>query len=259
LKIYIMTDMEGISGIWSDQQTIRGTPQYAEGQKLLAGDVNAAIEGALAGGAAEIVVNDGHGGGPHMLWEQVHPAAKYERPAGVENWLPGMDETFSGAFLIGAHAMAGTQGAFLDHTQTGVWLNYYVNGQPCGETGQMAAGCGHFGVPLLLVAGDDKACAETQRYFPGAETVVVKEGICRKLARCIHPEKAHELIREAAERAMKKVGKVEPWVLKPPIEVVLEVTSTEIADGAEGHPGVERIGPRKLRKMAKNALDIIAF
>ena len=259
MKIYIMTDMEGISGIYSDEQTRPGSPAYAEGRKLLAADVNAAIEGALAGGATEIVVNDGHGGSPHMLWEDMHPAAKYERPQGVDNWLPGMDSTFSGAFLIGGHAMAGTQGAFLDHTQSGIWFNYYVNGQPCGEIAQMAAGAGHYGVPLLLVTGDDKACQETQRYFPGAETVQVKEGICRKIARCIHPDKAHELIRQAAERAMKKIGKVQPWVVKPPIEVVLEVTSTEIADGLEGHPGVERLGPRKLRKIARDALDIIAF
>lgn len=257
MKIYIMTDMEGISGIWSDQQTIPGTAQYAEGQKLLAGDVNAAIEGALAGGASEILVNDGHGGGPHMRWEDLHPAARYERPKGTDNWLPGMDGTFGGAFLIGGHAMAGTQGAFLDHTQSGVWFNYYINGQPCGEIGQMAAGAGHFGVPLLLVTGDDKAVLEAKRYFPGAETALVKEGICRKLARCIHPHEAQRLIRDAAQRAMQKAGKVEPWKPATPIEVILEVTSTEVADSLEGRSGYERIGPRKLRKTAQTALDII--
>jgi len=255
-----MTDMEGISGIYSEEQTRPGSPAYAEGRRLLSADVSAAIEGALAGGASEIVVNDGHGGSPHMLWEDMHPAARYERPAGADNWAPGLDASFAGVFLVGTHAMAGTQGAFLDHTQSSAaWFNYYLNGQPCGEIAQMAAGAGHYGVPLLLVTGDDKACAEAERYFPGAERVTVKQGITRRVARCVHPEKAHELIRQGAERAMKKVGKVEPWVLKPPIEVVLEVTITEIADSVEGHPGVERIGPRKLRKIARDALDILAF
>jgi len=259
MKIYVVTDMEGISGIWSGAQTSPGTPQYEEGRKLMMADVNSAIEGALAGGATEVIVNDGHGGGPHFLLEQMHPAAKYERPQSAQDYLPGLDETCAGVFLIGAHAMAGTQGAFLDHTQSGTWFNYSLNGRLCGEIGQVGATAGHYGVPVILVTGDNKAAEEGRQFFPGAEAVAVKEGLSRNLARCLQPGRARELIKQAAERAMAKAGQVKPWRLETPIEVVLEVTSTELADSLSGRPGVERTGPRTLRKMAATALDIIAF
>lgn len=259
MKIYIVTDMEGISGIWSSAQTQPGTPQYEEGRKLMMADVNAAIEGALASGAAQIIVNDGHGGGPHFLLEEMHPAARYERPQGAHNYLPGLDETCSAVFLIGLHAMAGTQGAFLDHTQSGTWFNYSLNGRLCGEIGQVGATAGPYGVPVVLVTGDDKAAEEARQFFPGAETVAVKEGLQRNLARCLQPSVARDMIREAARRAVAKVNEVKPWRLDTPIEVILETTSTEVADSLAGRPGVERIGPRTVRKIAPTALDILCF
>lgn len=107
-KIYIMTDMEGISGVREPSQCDRNHLAWQSARRLLVGDVNAAISGAMDGGADEVLVSDGHGGGFNFLLEEMDPRATYERPNGARDYLPGLDETFSGVFQIGAHAMAGT-------------------------------------------------------------------------------------------------------------------------------------------------------
>src|SRR5687767_14008086 len=129
--------------------------------------------------------------------------AVYERPNGALDFLPGLDESFAGIFCVGYHAMAGTLNGFLDHTQSSAsWLNYYLNGRRCGELAQVAVWAGSYGISMLLVTGDQAACDEAHEFFQPVETVAVKQGIGRQHARCIHPEKAHNFIREGAKRAM---------------------------------------------------------
>ena len=259
-KIYIMTDMEGISGVREPFQCNREHPEWQTARKLLVGDVNAAIAGAFEGGADEVLVSDGHGGGFNFILEEMDPRAKYERPNGARDYLPGLDKTFSGVFQVGAHAMAGTLGGFLDHTQSSVrWFEYKINGQPCGEIGQVGAGAGYYGVPILLVAGDRAACEEAHAFFGDIETVAVKEAITRNRARCLHPQEARELIRQAAKRAVGLVDYIMPWRLEPPIEVTLTYTRQDYADQVARNPGVERLDARTVRKVVQRGIDVLGF
>lgn len=260
MKIYIITDMEGISGICSEQQVQRDSAEYAEGRRLLMADVNAAIDGAFAGGAAEVVVNDGHGGGFNFLLEQMAPRARYERPNGGLDFMPGLDDSFAGLFCVGYHAMAGTLNGFLDHTQSSAsWFNYYVNGRRTGELGQCGIWAGSFGVPVLLVTGDQAACDEARDFFGQIETVAVKQGIGRQHARCLHPEQARAAIRDAARRALELVGTVPPYRVEPPLTLRLEYYRSDMADNVARRPGTRRIDARTVERVVDDPRLILSF
>lgn len=249
MKIYIVTDMEGISGISREEQVNPASPHYGPARKLLCADVNAAIEGAFDGGATEVVVCDGHGGGFNLILEEMDPRAKYERPGNAFNLLPSLDESFAGAFCVGYHAMAGTLNGFLDHTQSSAsWLNYYLNGRRSGELAQVGAIVGTYELPMLLVTGDQAACDEAREFFGDIETVSVKQGIGRQNATCIHPEKARELIREGAKKAMGLAGKIPPFKLETPLTIRLEYYRSDMADATGSRPGTRRIDARTIER-----------
>jgi D-amino peptidase len=258
-KIYVLCDMEGTSGLWRPEQVQRENSAYAEGRELLCADVNAAIAGAFDGGADAVVACDTHGGGPNFLLEKMDPRATYETPA-MGSLMPGLDRSFAGLILTGHHAMAGTLNGFLDHTMdSGSWYNYYINGRKVGEIGIETAFAGHFDVPLIMVTGDEAACAEGRRQFPGIVTAAVKVGLGRNKARCMHPERARELIRAKAAEAVKKAERLRPWKIKLPATLALEVYRSDQADGTAARPGVERLNARAVRKQIKSALDIVKF
>jgi D-amino peptidase len=260
MKIYIITDMEGISGICNEQQVQRDKPDYAEGRRLLAADVNAAIDGAFAGGATEVVVNDGHGGGFNFPLEQMDPRARYERPNGGLDLMPALDDSFTGLFCVGYHAMAGTLNGFLDHTQSSAsWFNYWVNGRRTGELGQCGIWAGSFGVPVLLVTGDRAACEEARDFFGDIETVSVKEGIGRQHARCLHPERAREAIRDAARRALELIGTVKPYRVDLPLTLRLEFYRSDMADAVARRPGTRRLDARTVERVVDDPRLILSF
>ncbi|MFB3881562.1 MAG: M55 family metallopeptidase [Armatimonadota bacterium] len=259
MKIYLLCDMEGTSGIWRREQVDSSSPMYQQGRELLMADVNAAIAGAYEGGAKELVVCDTHGGGPNFLIEKMDPRPWYETPS-ESSPLPSLDESFAGLILMCHHAMAGTQNAFLDHTQSSMsWFDYKINGESYGEIGQETAYAGHFGVPLIMVTGDEAACAETERQFPGAVTVAVKRAQGRSRARCMHPGKAHELIRRGAAEAVRKATALKPF--RPTLPITLELTfyRTDMADSAAARPGNERVGPRTVRRVVQQAAEVLTI
>jgi len=265
LKIYVMTDMEGASGIVRGDKGFQtpGSPNYAIGQRLLTGDVNAAVQGALDGGADEVIVNDAHGPKTNILIEELHPEAKLETPVSGrrDHYLPGLDDSFAAMFIVGVHAMAGTRRAFLDHTQSSTNVyNYYVNGVKYGEIGQYALIAGHYRAPVVLVTGDLAATVEARELLgENVHVVAVKEAVSRNMARCVHPSKAREMIREAAERALEAIDLVEPLVLDLPLEIRLELQSTELADAYENKPNVKRIDGRTIVCTVESQLDILNF
>ncbi len=260
MRIYIMTDMEGISGIRCEEQCQGGHTLYERSRRLLMADVNAAIDGAFDGGATEVLVSDGHGGGPHFDLDEMDPRSVYERPDGGLHYMPGADESFAGVLLVGAHAMAGTPNGFLDHTQSSRhWFNYYINGTKHGEIGQVAVIAGHYGVPLIMVSGDAAACAEAQALVPGVRTAVVKWAMGRQQARCLQPEKAWELIREAAKEAVAAPTKPAPYRIELPATIRLEVCRTDMGDSLARKPGTRRIDARTVERDIESALDILSF
>jgi D-amino peptidase len=157
--------------------------------------------------------------------------------------------------------MAGTSGAFLDHTQSSVaWHDYYINGEKYGEIGQWVAVAGHFNVPLLFVSGDRAACDEAVRQFPGVETVAVKEAIARNRARItLPPQRAHEAIRAGACRSLGLVGKLKPWRIAPPAEIKIEFNRADYAEGVAFKEDVERLDARTVRKVVTDMRLVMHF
>ncbi len=260
MKIYIMTDMEGISGINRVEQVLPDSPHYGPARRLLCADVNAAIAGAFEGGATEVLVSDGHGSGFNFILEEMDERASYERPNGALDYMPGLDETFDAVFCVGYHAMAGTQNGFLDHTQSSAsWFNYYLNGRRTGELGQVGALAASYNIPVLLVTGDQAACDEAHEFFGAIETVAVKQGIGRQYARCIQPFKARQAIQEASARALALVERIAPYRVEFPLTIRLEYYRSDMADTVANRHGVRRLDARTVERTVKSVEQLLDF
>lgn len=256
MRIYIHTDMEGISGIDTIDMIQKTDARRREADELLMADVNAAVAGAFDGGATVVTVLDSHGGGGNFIAGRLDPRAENDTKAN-RKWWGKLDGSYDGTFFIGAHAMAGTQNGFLDHTQSSMkWFNYRANGRRMGELAQWAIVAGHFGVPMLMVSGDEAACVEARQFFQPLETAVVKRGVGRNRAELVPVKEAQGRIREAARRAVALVGKATPFRPTMPMEVILEVYRSDFADEIAGRPGIERLDARTIRKVAKDGLDL---
>lgn len=247
MNVLISVDMEGISGVVSGDHVSPSHKEYERFRKLMTAEANAAIEGALAGGASRVAVNDSHAGMTNILIEELNPAAilisgSLKPFAMMEGIGPDVDAVF----FIGYHAGSGTAGAVLEHTWSGRTVaQVSLNGRPVGETGLNAALAGAYGVPVLLVTGDRAVTEEARALLGEIETVAVKEGISPGAARCLHPQVAHERIRQAAERALRLKGS--PFVVSPPITLQVAFRRTSYADCALLVPGSERVDAHTVR------------
>jgi D-amino peptidase len=257
MRIYIHTDLEGIAGIDRIEAIEPAGLHYRRACELLMADVNAAVDGALAGGADHITVLDSHGGGNNFILGLLDPRAENDtRPGG--KWWGSLDASYQGTFFIGAHAMAGTMNAFLDHTQSSAsWHNYSINGRQMGELAQWAIVAGNWGVPMLMVSGDEAACVEARRFFDPVETAVVKHGLGRNRAALVEPVEARAGIREAARRAIALVGRARPMIPEKPMEIVLEYNRSDYCDEVASRPGIERLDARTIRKVTRDPLAIL--
>jgi D-amino peptidase len=255
MKVYISCDMEGISGVVAGKQTQMDGEEYKRAQKLMTGEVNAAIEGALAGGATEVLVNDSHGSMRNILIEELNPSAQLisgsPKPLSM---MQGIDGGFDAAFFIGYHAQAGTAYSVLDHTYSGIVYQVSLNGHPVGETGLNAALAGCFGVPVVLVTGDKLLVKEAKALLGTVEGVAVKESYGRYAAKCLVPKEACQLIREAAQRALSREG--QPFVVEPPITLTVDFTSSAHLDMAELIPGTNRVSGRRIEFIHDDMLTI---
>jgi D-amino peptidase len=244
-KLLISADMEGIAGVVTGNHTSSTHEEYKRFRKLMTAEVNAAIEGALAGGADQIVVNDSHGGMTNILIEEMNPAAELisgsPKPFGM---MQGIGPDVDVVFFVGYHAASGTGAAILEHTWSGSVVQVRLNDQMVGETGLNAALAGAYGAPVVLVAGDKAVTEEARALLGEIETVAVKEGVTRTAAQCLHPQVAQERIRQAAERALQlKVARV-PLALSVPITLHIVFQRAAHADMAELVPGSQRVDGR---------------
>ena len=177
-KVYISVDMEGISGVVGDDQTSAGQPEYGRSRKLMAEDANAAIRGAFAGGATEVVVNDSHGSQRNLLPEDLDPRARlishsFKRHGMVE----GLDDTFDAVIFVGYHAKADSPRGLFAHTGSGVVKDVQVNGRSAGEGGLNTLMAQWYGVPVVMISGDDMAVEQQKEWTPTVRGVVVKRAI----------------------------------------------------------------------------------
>lgn len=246
MKVFISVDMEGVSGITDPEDVLPDGADYQRGRVFMTGDANAAILGAYDGGADEVLVNDSHWIMRNLLLEQLDPRARTIK--GFHKSLcmvQGLDDSYDAAVFVGYHSCAGTEGGVLNHTLLGKEIqNVYLNGEPTGETRLNAAFAGHFGVPVVLVAGDTAVGNEARRVLGEVETVAVKDGIDKFTANCLHPQVAQSQIREATARAVRDKGRFSPYRLSPPYTLGIEWNSTTIAATCALIPGVQMNGPR---------------
>jgi D-amino peptidase len=249
MKVYLSTDMEGTAGIVDWAQCVGDGPEAAAGRELLLAEVNAAIDGALAGGATEVVVNDSHSVMRNLGPERLHGRATYISGSHKPLYMmEGLDPSFDAIFFVSYHGSMGGDPAVLSHTYNPrAVAEVRLNGRVVGESGVNALVAAHYGVPVVLVTGDQTACAETVEVVPGVETAVVKKSITRFAAESLHPEVARDLIRAAAVRAVENLAPATaPDV---PVPSTLEVTwrTADMAEMATWIRGIERTSPRVTR------------
>ena len=243
MKVLISVDMEGISGVVTSDHISSEHKEYERFRKLMTAEANAAIEGALAGGAEQIIVNDSHAGMANILIEELNPAAQLisgsPKPFSM---MQGIGPDVDGVFLVGYHAASGTGAAVLEHTWSGRLVEVRLNDRMVGEMGLNAALAGAYGAPVLLVTGDRAIAEEARALLGEIETVAVKEGITRSAARCLHPEVARQRIRQAAERALSLT--IPPFVVLPPITLRIVFLRALHADMAALVPGSRQVDGR---------------
>ncbi len=247
MKICIVTDMEGLAGVDDWEQcyaTHDEDPAYAHGLAQLAADTNATVAGCFDAGATEVVVWDGHGRNRQLAFTRValDPRAsprrlEHDRPIR----LSGLDEATAGAVMVGQHAMAGTLGGFLDHTQCPKEIcRYCINGEEHGELSQFALHAGAFGVPLLHVSGDEALCAEAHRLFPWVAATPTKRGTGWATCELYPVAEVRARLRREVAQAIGRRASAQVWRLPGPIEVTVEYAWSALADRLAGLPGVQR-------------------
>jgi D-amino peptidase len=254
MKVLVAADMEGISGVVHWDQVDPEHKEYQRFRKLMTADVNAAVRGAFEGGAREVVVSDGHASGRNILIEELDARARLNTGSpSAFAMIQGVDSGPDAALFIGYHARSGTQHAILDHTWSGSVAKVSLNGQPVGEIGWNAAVCGHFGVPVIMVSGDQNACAEAKALLGPVETAIVKQAKGRMAAECLPPEVAQQEIFEAARRAVQRLRAGEappPFHFEAPVRVSVELPQSDMADRAAIFPGAERLEGRRVEFFA---------
>jgi D-amino peptidase len=253
VRVHIISDMEGVSGIATGHQTNATEGLYQEGRKLYTEDINAAVRGAKEAGATEIVVMDHHGAGKgynfnSLIPEELDPDCEFVVQEEWTEYTGFLEQGVDAALLVGMHPMAGTPDGLMNHTVSGVdWQNLWFNGTKVGETGINAAFCGSFGCPVLLVTGDRAACREaTELLGEGLSTVAVKEGLGLESARLLSPKRARELIEAGAEKALANLEAVEPYDPGKPCEITVEYKLTRPPQKLRHRAGVEVLDPRKV-------------
>lgn len=235
-KILIVTDLEGVGGVHNwEEQTAPGQRRFEESRRLLAAEVNAAITGAVEAGAAEVVVWDGHDGSRTLSVEDLDPPGRLLQGPRTPPDFYFSEDRYDGVFIVGQHSMAGTRKGLLAHTQSLSVERVTINGREVGEMGQIAAIAGHFGVPVLLLTGDQAACDEFLALQPKGEVVAVKRWAGKGAALSLPHSEARRLIRLHARRAVARIQEIPAWKIAGPVEMRFDYHPKK-AEGGESKP-----------------------
>jgi D-amino peptidase len=258
VKVFISFDMEGVAGIvdWS-QCRPPGQP-YEEGRRLLLGEVNAAIDGALAGGATEIVCNDSHGTMNNLDPEALHGQATYvsgrHKPLYM---MQGLDSTADVVFLVGYHGSISGESAILSHTYNPAVISQVdLNGVPVGESGINALVAQAYGVPVGLITGDRQTIDEADPYLTEAERVVVKESFTRFSASSLHPEVARGMIAEGARWAVQRAAEMALPAIGLPATLTVQMQTADMAEVGSWVRGAERTDVRTVSITGEDPLEV---
>jgi D-amino peptidase len=261
LKIYISADMEGVVGVVTGDQLGPDGFEYERFREFMTAEVNACIAAAREAGATEFLVSDSHGNGQNLLIEKlpedVTVVRSWPRPLGM---MEGIDRSFDGVIFLGYHASTANERGVRAHTfssasVTGVRLN----GRSMSEASINAAIAGHFGVPVIMVSGDNIAVAETQVLIGNVEGAIVKWARGFHSAETLTPEAAYAVIREHTRRALGRIDQFEPFVLQTPLTLELSLKNYRPAELLAYLPGVERVNSHTIRYAGEDILQISRF
>lgn len=257
MRILISVDIEGIAGVSLPEQTRPGSQGYEMARHLMTAEANAAVEGALEGGAEDIWLVDGHGTYSNILFEEVHPRAHLisGKPRFL-GMLAGLDTCgpWDGLFLIGYHACAGSFGVLSHTVNSRAFRQISLNGKPIGEAFINSALAGEYNVPTLLVSGDDLLAEEVRSYLPQTECVVVKQALSQRAAVHSSAVSVRAALRSAATRSLSR--KIEPHCPKGPFHLEISTTLPAYADCFQNAPGVGRSGPTTIFVRTDSMKDV---
>jgi len=253
LKVFISVDMEGLAGVVSGSEVSPSGPDYAHFRAIMAGETNAAIEGAFRAGATDVLVRDSHGSKQNLLPSDVDPRARLLRGASVgpKNMMEGIDSTFDAVVFIGYHAKAGTLNAILEHTSTGNVLDFSINGVSLPEGGYNALVAGLYDVPVVFVAGDRAIVEQLRRLLGLIDAVAVKEEIADAVV-SLSPKQAQDRIRDGVEQAIRNRARVKPYKLASPYRMTLKVRQERPL-----YSGAERVRPGEFTFASPDLLEIL--
>ena len=261
VRIYISVDMEGVAGVVTGDQLGPEGFEYERFRQFMTDEVNAAIDAARAAGATDVLVSDSHGNGQNLLIEQlpvdVMVVRAWPRPLGM---MDGIDDSFTGAIFLGYHSSTSNRRGVRAHTMSSANVTELrLNGIAMSEAGLNAAIAGQFGVPVILVSGDDVAVAETQVIVGNVEGAVVKWSRGFHSARTLTPLAAQEVIRTRVASAMSRLEDFEPYVMETPVEVELSLKHYRPVELLGYLPNIERISSHTVRYTANDMTDVSRF
>ncbi len=240
MKILISTDIEGVAGVFHPEQTRAGNGEYERARAWMTAEANAAVQGAFAGGASDVLVNDSHGGFRNLLPDQIDPRARLvlgkPRYLGMMAGVQGCD----GVFMIGYHGRAQSRGILAHTINSGAFARIWLNGQELGEAGLYGALAGEFGVPVLMASGDDVFVDETRPLMPWVRYVQTKEAGGNGSGTTLSPAASREAIAAAAELAVRNADG-RPLKIEGPIRCRLQTQSPAFADLFCQWPTLERM------------------
>ena len=260
-SIFSSADMEGIAGVVTAEQLGPSGFEYQRFREFMTREVLAAIEGARRGGAGRILVADSHGNGQNLLLElfpdDIEIVRSWPRPLGM---MEGIDSTFQGVFFIGYHAATTNPRGVRAHTFSSATLaDVRLNDVSIAESGMNAAIAAHFGVPVLLVSGDDAAVAEVRERLGDVEAAIVKHALSFHSARTLTPAAAQRLVAEGAERAVRRLTTFRPQPLSRPVTLEVTFKSYRPAELLAYLPSVERADAHSIRFIGQDVLDVSRF
>lgn len=262
LRVFISVDMEGITGVVNGAQLAPGDFEYEKFRRLMTAEANACIEGAFAAGATKVTVSDSHGNGLSLLPDELNPKVRLIRswPRPLE-MMDGIDLGYDAAILIGYHASIGTPGAVRAHTMSSKrFYGMRLNGKHTSEAMLSAALAGHYGVPVVMVTGDDKAVEEVQKTIdPKIVGVVVKRALGYHSADSMSPSAARQLITQQTKIALEKIHEIKPYTIAKPVKLEIAFKNMLNAEILALLPIVERIDGSTIRFVAKDIIEAMRF
>lgn len=257
-RVFISVDMEGVAGVATLDQIVRGGHGYPRAQELMTQEANAAIRGAFAGGADQVVVNDSHGTMDNLLHDRLDPRARLVFGAPRASCMvQGITREDTLAVFIGYHAAAGAHGV-LAHTFSSGFTELRVNGQPMSEAEVNGLFAGYLGVPVGVLTGDDQICQLAEKAFPGITTVEVKHAEGTAATSTLHPEVACDRIEEAVSRAVS-VGGVAPVSVPDSLSLEIDFASPLATDLAATVPGSKRLGGTTLQRDVEDPAELLSL